>query len=155
MPFAEVLRHPLLAIAEPVVAVLERVGNARRDVGARKRAGDTGERLAYFHLRRNGYTVVARKWRAPNLRGEVDLVAWEGETLCFVEVKTRSGHDRFGAGYAIDRSKQDESRRMAAAYLQSLPWHGDEPAQPAMRFDAAFVYLDERPRRVELHRSYF
>ncbi len=155
MALPHTLRHPFLALAEPTAALLQRLGDARRGIDPRKRAGDTGERLAYFHLRRNGYAVVARQWRAPNLNGEVDLIAWHGETLCFVEVKTRSSHDRFGAAYTIDSNKQQNLRRMAAAYIQSLPWHGDQPAQPSVRFDAAFVYLDETPRRVELHQSFF
>ena len=155
MPWAQTFRHPLLAVAQPVSAMLQRLGDARHRLDPRKRAGNTGERLAFFHLRRNGYTVVARQWRAPNLSGEVDLVAWHGETLCFIEVKTRSSHDRFGAAYTIDAHKQHNLRRMAAAYIQSLPWHGDQPAQPSIRFDAAFVYLDETPQRVELHQTFF
>lgn len=155
MPLAQTLRHPLLAIAEPVTAILQRVGDARQRLDPRKQAGNTGERLAFFHLRRNGYTVVARQWRAPNLNGEVDLIAWHGETLCFVEVKTRSAHDRFGAAYTINDDKKKALRRMAFAYVQSLPWHGDQAAQPAIRFDAALVYLDAKPRRVEIHQSFF
>ncbi len=155
MPLPRTLRHPLLAIAQPVTAVLERIGYARQGLDSRKGAGNTGERLAFFHLRRSGYTVVARQWRAPNLNGEVDLIAWHGETLCFIEVKTRSAHDRFGAAYTIDSDKQRNLRRMAAAYVQGLPWHGDQAAKPAIRFDAAFVYLDEKPHRVELHTSFF
>ncbi len=155
MPLASALRHPLLAIAEPVAAVLERIGQARTRLTPTKRAGNTGERLAYFHLRRNGYIVVARQWRAPNLNGEVDLIAWHGETLCFIEVKTRSARDRFGAAYTINDDKKKVLRRMASAYIQSLPWHGDQAAQPSIRFDAAFVYLDEKPHRVDLHESLF
>ncbi len=155
MPLAQTLRHPLLAVAEPISAVLQRIGDARQRLDPRKRAGNTGERLAFFHLRRNGYIVVARQWRAPNLNGEVDLIAWHGETLCFVEVKTRSAHDRFGAAYTINDDKQKALRRMASAYTQSLPWHGDQAARPAIRFDAVLVYLDAKPRRVEIHQSFF
>ncbi len=155
MPLAPMFRHPLLAIAEPVAAVLERIGHARTRLDPRKRAGNTGERIAYFHLRRRGYTVVARQWSAPNVNGEVDLIAWHAETLCFIEVKTRSAEDRFGAAYTINDDKKNALRRMARAYVQSLPWHGDQEAAPAIRFDVVLVYLHEKPRRVELRPSYF
>src|SRR5271170_3140487 len=55
--------------------------------------GERGEREALFYLRRMGYTVVARRWKSSRLRGDVDLIGWDGEWLCFVEVKTRSGRD--------------------------------------------------------------
>lgn len=143
------LRHPLLALAEPAAAVLERIGQRRnRTIGTRA-AGQTGERLVYFHLRRNGYTVVARQWRAPNLDGEIDLIAWHGDTLCFVEVKTRTRTDRFAPEYAIGPRKQQELRRMAAAYVQSLPGDADEASRPAVRFDSVSVLLDRRPAQIE------
>ena len=45
--------------------------------------GFEGEEAAYFHLRRKGYTVVARRWTAGNVPGDVDLIAWQGPMLCF------------------------------------------------------------------------
>ena len=149
MPLARILRHPLLALAEPAAALLERMGQKRLGVTGTKAAGQTGERLAYFHLRRNGYLVVARQWRAPNLNGELDLIAWHGETLCFIEVKTRTRTDRFAPDYAINPRKRQDLHRMAAAYVQGLPWQGDEAPQPAIRFDSVSVLLDTIPYRVE------
>ena len=55
--------------------------------------GDRGEEAAYFHLRKKGCMVVARRWRSSRQPGDLDLVCWEGDTLCFVEVKTRSRFD--------------------------------------------------------------
>src|SRR5215470_12506441 len=66
------------------------------------RTGIRGEREALFHLRTLGYTVVAQRWKTPKLRGDVDLIAWDGEWLCFVEVKTRSSRDLVTAEAAID-----------------------------------------------------
>jgi putative endonuclease len=56
--------------------------------------GRRGEEAAYFYfyLRRHGYTMVARNFRSPNRRGEIDLIGWHKDTLCFVEVKTRATH---------------------------------------------------------------
>lgn len=57
------------------------------------RTGQRGEEDAYFYLRRRGYTIIARNFRSPNHRGELDLVGWERDVLCFIEVKTRTTHD--------------------------------------------------------------
>src|SRR5271156_5170289 len=57
------------------------------------RLGHRGEEAAYFHLRKLGYTMVARNFRSPRCRGEIDLIGWEKDVLCFVEVKTRSTLD--------------------------------------------------------------
>jgi len=50
--------------------------------------GIDGEDAAFFFLRRKGYTVVARRWSAGNLPGDIDLIAWHGPLLCIIEVKT-------------------------------------------------------------------
>src|ERR1700755_3230533 len=74
--------------------------------------GERGEREALFYLRKMGYTVVARRWRNAKLWGDIDLIGWDGEWLCFVEVKTRSGRDAMAAESAVDRDKQDMLRKM-------------------------------------------
>ena len=55
--------------------------------------GRQGEEEAYFHLRRQGYVMVARNFRSPRRKGEIDLIGWEGDVLCFIEVKTRTSRD--------------------------------------------------------------
>ncbi len=52
--------------------------------------GRRGEGAAYFHLRKQGDTMVARNFRSPRCRGQTDLIGGEKELLCFVEVKIRS-----------------------------------------------------------------
>jgi putative endonuclease len=99
--------------------------------------GVEGEEAAYFFLRRKGYTVVARRWVAGNALGDVDLIAWAGTLLCFVEVKTRTAHDMTPAESAVDEHKRRTLRRMARQYLRQLP--GD--AAPQARFDVISVYL--------------
>jgi putative endonuclease len=80
--------------------------------------GRRGEDLAHRYLRRRGFTVVARNWRPPQGGGEIDLVAWEGETLVFIEVKTRVS-DMWGAPErAIDAEKMDSLRRTARDYAR-------------------------------------
>jgi putative endonuclease len=101
--------------------------------------GSAGEREALFHLRRNGYTIVARRWRTARLRGDIDLVAWRGATLCIVEVKTRTRRDAVPAEMAVDLDKQRTLRLLARAYLRRLP---DPARQANVRFDVISVYLE-------------
>jgi putative endonuclease len=106
--------------------------------------GKLGEEDAYFYLRRLGYVIVARNFRSPRRRGEIDLVGWDGGTLCFIEVKTRSTRAVKPAEAAVDRDKQEELVGMARQYLRRTK--GDT----LCRFDVLSVYVEktyvERPR---------
>lgn len=86
-------------------------------------AGARGEAEAATFLRReSGCTVVARNWRNPqDRREEIDLVMRDGETLVFVEVKTRADGALVSGYHAVNRRKKSVLRRAAAAYLRSLP----------------------------------
>ena len=75
------------------------------------RTGRRGEEAAYFYLRKLGYVMVARNFRSPNRRGEIDLIAWHKDVLCFVEVKTRTTHDVKPAEAAVDRDKRPRHSR--------------------------------------------
>jgi putative endonuclease len=99
--------------------------------------GLAGEDAAYFHLRRKGYKVVARRWSAGTVPGDIDLIAWQGELLCFIEVKTRTARDQSPAEIAVDEEKRVLLRRLARQYLRQLP---HTPA-PQARFDVISVYL--------------
>jgi putative endonuclease len=92
--------------------------------------GREGEDLAHRSLQRAGLIVVARNYRTPGGSAEADLIARDGETLVFIEVKTRET-DEFGApDRAIDSVKQDKIRRAALNYLRRS---GHDPAK--VRFD--------------------
>ena len=80
------------------------------------KTGRRGEEAAYFHLRRLGYTMVARNFRTPRCRGEIDLIGWDADILCFVEVKTRTTRDVKPGEAAVDRHK----RRQIAAVARDL-----------------------------------
>ncbi len=99
--------------------------------------GIEGEDAAFFYLRRKGYTVVARRWSAGNLPGDLDLIAWHGPMLCVVEVKTRTAHDLTPAEVAVDSHKRSTLRRLARQYVRQLP----EDTAPPVRFDVLSVYL--------------
>jgi hypothetical protein len=57
---------------------------------AARRTGVRGERYAYWYLRRMGYVFVARNYMPARAKGEIDMIGYDGETLAFVEVRTRT-----------------------------------------------------------------
>jgi len=125
---------------------------ARRRGGAEELAahlatGIEGETAAFFHLRRKGYTVVARRWSAGDVPGDVDLIAWQGPMLCFVEVKTRTTRDASPAEIAVDSHKRNTLRRLARQYVRQLP----QETAPPVRFDVLSVYLVARQEKEFVH----
>ena len=90
-----------------------------------------------FYLQRKGYTVVARRWSSGDVPGDVDLIAWDGPMLCFIEVKTRTAHDLTPAEVAVDEHKRRVLRRLARRYVRQLP----QKTAPPVRFDVVSVYL--------------
>lgn len=117
---------------------------------ARAQTGQRGEEEAYFCLRQLGYTIVARNWRSARRRGEIDLIGWDGDLLCFIEVKTRTTRAVKPAETAVDGAKQDELRGMARDYLRRMK------VVPEMRFDVVSVYFEARTApEVTLFRNAF
>ncbi len=100
--------------------------------------GLRGERGALFELRRRGVTVVARRWTSSKMRGDVDLIGWDGGRLCFFEVKTRTARDLKPAESAVDEDKRDMIRGLARAYLRTFPER--ERTTIPVRFDVVSVY---------------
>lgn len=102
------------------------------------RVGVKGEEDAYFALRKMGYVIVERNFRSPKYRGEIDLIGWEKEVLCFIEVKTRTSQHVKTAEAAVDRHKRREVAEVAREYLRGAPlgcqW----------RFDVVSVYYHGR-----------
>jgi putative endonuclease len=124
-----------------------------RGLPAHLATGERGEREALFYLRKKGYTVVARRWRSEKLWGDIDLVGWDGRWLCFIEVKTRSGHDAMSAESAVDRQKIDMLRRMARAYMRGFPEKLREDVP--VRFDVVSVYLLPTGPEFDLYQGAF
>ena len=130
--------------------------------------GQAGEDAAYFHLRKLGYVMVARNWRVPQCKGELDLVAWDGEVLCFIEVKTRTTRSVAGspgrarvarsgvlvqpAEAAVDERKRRELAVMARNFMRRL--RREKP--PEYRFDVVSVYLSTAgPAEITLFKNAF
>jgi putative endonuclease len=114
-----------------------------------QRIGHRGEEDAFFFLRKVGYTIVARNFRSPRSRGEIDLIGWDGDVLCFIEVKSRTSHDVKPAEAAVDRHKRREVAEVAREYLRRLP------PSCQWRFDIVSVYYDGKTPRpqIELFRN--
>jgi putative endonuclease len=98
----------------------------------RQRLGQHGERLAERFLRRRGLKIVARRFSTP--LGELDLVMRDGETLVFVEVKTRRDRVHADPEDAVRRDKQRRMTRAARWLIHQRRW-GDRPC----RFDVVAV----------------
>ena len=82
--------------------------------------GQRGETLAYWLLRQEGYTIVARNRRARSGGGEVDLIGWDGPILAFVEVKTRRSTEAGPPEAAVSKTKQKRVAKAAGDYMRRL-----------------------------------
>ncbi len=101
----------------------------------RRPRGDAGEQIAVSFLERLGYRIAARNYRLRT--GETDIVAWDGSTLVFVEVKTKA-QQKFGQPEEmVTRRKQLTLERVAMAYIQRHACQCTE-----IRFDVIAVQLE-------------
>ena len=83
--------------------------------------GDRGEWLAYHYLRGQGYRIVARQYRRSF--GEIDLIGWEKDVLCFIEVKLRTQLNHGRPEEAVNRKKQRQICRVARDYRRRYKLH--------------------------------
>jgi putative endonuclease len=126
-------------VTQAIVRGLDRLSSlllTPENIPDHQRTGRRGEEDAYFHLRKKGYLMVARNFRSPRRRGEIDLIGWHKDVLCFIEVKTRTTHDVKPAEAAVDADKQQELIAMAREYLRHMP----DSCQ--WRFDVVSVYYE-------------
>ena len=108
--------------------------------------GRRGEDLAHRYLRGQGYVVVARNYRLSAGDAEADIIAWDGDTLVIVEVKTRES-DAYGPpDRAIDEDKRRALQRVAREYSRKTG------KIPQVRCDVVNVVLTS-PVRIELFRN--
>ncbi len=114
----------------------------------RTQVGRTGEDLAFKLLKKKGYRILERNYKSP--LGEIDIIAREGKTLVFVEVKTRSTADFGTAKWAVDPRKQRKVSMVALDYLK----RNSLLEQPA-RFDVVAIDLDQEREKIELFQNAF
>ena len=112
--------------------------------------GQVGEKAAVAFLERHGFNVLKRNFR--NKLGEIDIIAKDGDTICFIEVKTRKT-DAFGSPFeSVTKAKQRKIIHVALSYLKS---HGR--CEMNVRFDVVSVILgdEEEGPRVEIIKNAF
>ena len=134
-------------------AVIRRASQAVlqwQEMTREERMGRDGEEAAYWHLRERGFIMVERNYRPEGLRGEVDLIGWDGQTLVFVEVKTRSAAAVRAPEAAVDREK--ESHLMAASRAYRKRAHC---LTAPVRFDLVSVQLGQGEMKIEHFRDAF
>jgi putative endonuclease len=124
-----------------------------------RRTGVRGETYAYWYLRRHGYILVARNFTYPGIKGEIDMVGYDGSVLAFVEVKTRTILESANSSPDFQRTPEDavnsEKRRnlsrMARQFLRARHIESAE-----CRFDV--LAIETRPGTkpcVRLHKGAF
>ncbi len=101
----------------------------------RSRLGKLGEDLACRELERRGYAILARRWR--RRQGEIDIIARDGATLVFVEVKTRGGRAFGEAAEAVTARKQWRLVQLARLYLTC-----ELRRECACRFDVVSIHFE-------------
>lgn len=109
--------------------------------------GRVAEDAAQKWLRRQGFAIVATNYATKP--GEIDVIATEGETLCFIEVKARQGSGFGHAAEAVSRRKQQRICNAASLYLSSSDWEGP------CRFDVLAIDKSDRTWRFDLLRDAF
>jgi putative endonuclease len=135
-------------ITQAILRLLDRViaSEAPAHTPAHQRTGRRGEEAAYFYLRHRGYVMIARNFRTARHHGEIDLIGWDKDVLCFIEVKTRTTRDVKPAAAAVDRQKRRALRVVIRDYLRSLP-ERQFSQMPQWRFDVVTVYYERQTPR--------
>ncbi len=106
--------------------------------------GEKGERLAAEFLERSGYRIVIANFKVPvgrnsngaEVTGEIDIIALDGETLCFIEVKTRVANDFAEPSAAVTLRKQRQITRTAKVYRRIF-----ELTEMQYRYDVVSIVL--------------
>ena len=114
----------------------------------RQSLGKMGEDLACGELSRRGYAILARRYRTRY--GEIDIVAQQGSTVVFVEVKARVGDEYGGSAVAVSPWKQQRIVRMALDFLARR-----DLTEAPCRFDVVTVDFEGGPPRIEVYTHAF
>jgi len=110
--------------------------------------GRLGEELALKRVKRLGYKKIIRNYRCA--LGEVDLIAYDGDTLVFIEIKTRRGKSVGYAKEAVDARKKRQLSKVALAYMKS-----NDCCEAKARFDVVAVGLEGGKTRIEVIKNAF
>lgn len=103
----------------------------------RQQLGKWGEQVAASYLEARGWDILQRNWRCRH--GEIDLIARDGQTLVFVEVRTRSTLQYGTAAESVNWRKQQKLRQLALHYLAA-----NQTCCPSFRFDVVTLFRQEK-----------
>ena len=110
--------------------------------------GRFGEDLAYKQLKRLGYKKIIRNYRCP--LGEVDLIAIDGDTLAFIEIKTRKSRSTGYAKEAVNARKRRQLSKVALFYMKS-----NDCNEVKARFDVVAISLKTVEPKIEVVKNAF
>lgn len=105
-----------------------------------RKTGVLGEMYAARYLRDKGYKIISANYRSKS--GEIDIIAGSGDTVCFVEVKTRKEGAFFDPAFAVDRAKEENVKSTAAAFIAATK------CKKNIRFDIIEVVLCEKQYKI-------
>ena len=114
----------------------------------RLHVGRLGEDLALKKLKKLGYRCIARNYRCP--LGEMDLIARDGETLVFVEIKTRRDKSLGYAKEAVDKRKKRQLSKVALAYMKA-----EDCCDVKSRFDVVAINFEGDREQIEVIKNAF
>ncbi|MBI4949203.1 MAG: YraN family protein [Deltaproteobacteria bacterium] len=110
--------------------------------------GERGEERAEALLKKNGYRIIERNYRCP--RGEIDIVARDGGTIAFVEVKTRCSEAFGSPKYSVDQRKQKKLTEVAVHYIAERGVRETD-----LRFDVVSIVVKDGAYKTELIKDAF
>lgn len=110
--------------------------------------GKFGEELAFRKIKRLGYKKIIRNFRCP--LGEVDIIARDGDTLVFLEIKTRKGRSIDYAKEAVNARKKRQISKVALAYMKS-----ENCSDVRARFDVVAISLRRGKPKIEVIKNAF
>ena len=124
-----------------------------------RRVGEAGEKIAARFLIKNGCRLILANFKVPvgrnslgvSVSGEIDLIAFDEETLCFIEVKTRSSDEYAAPVAAVDARKQRQIIRTARIYRRTFRLDGIK-----FRYDVVSIVLQkDAPPKIEIFKNYW
>ncbi|MEP6947318.1 MAG: YraN family protein [Acidobacteriota bacterium] len=156
---AEGLKEILTEIAKIILRMETNLSITNQTAQNVPSLGERGEKLAAEYLEKSGFRLVVSNFKVPvgrnskgvQVTGEIDIIALEGETLCFVEVKTRRSDDFAPIITAVDLRKQRQITRTAKVYRRIFGVTSIE-----YRFDVVTVLMPKFAEpEIKLSRSYW
>ena len=109
--------------------------------------GEKGEGLAVKFLKKKGYRIIKQNYKTPI--GEIDIIAAEGDTLVFIEVKTRESLEYGHPFEAVNKAKRRKIANVALLYLKALK------KEPPCRFDVVSIFYENGRPGLELIKDAF